>query len=156
MGNLAVPSCFNLPFQKTLEREAKSSKWLIIWTDCDREGENIGYEIIEVCQAVNRNLRIFRAQFSEITKHSVEAAINSLVQPNPLVSAAVEVRKELDLRIGAAFTRFQTIRLQKKFQSISEQLISYGTCQFPTVGFVVERYKAIERFVPESFWKIKG
>ena len=34
-------------------------------------------------------------------------------------------------------------------------MISYGSCQFPTVGFVVERYKAIEQFVPEPFWKIK-
>ena len=77
-------------------------------------------------------------------------------QPNPLVSEAVEVRKELDLRIGAAFTRFQTLRLAKKFRSLVDQLISYGPCQFPTIGFVVERYKAIERFIPEPFWKIKG
>jgi len=141
--------------KKTLEREAKKAKWLVIWTDCDREGENIGFEIIEVCTAVNRNLRILRAQFSEITRQSVQAAINRLVQPNALVSAAVEVRKELDLRIGAAFTRFQTMRLQRQFGSLSDQVISYGPCQFPTLGFVVERYKAIERFVPEPFWKIK-
>ena len=37
-------------FQKTLEREAKKAAWLIIWTDGDREGENIGFEIIQVCQ----------------------------------------------------------------------------------------------------------
>lgn len=37
---------------------------------------------------------------------------------------------------------------------LKDQLISYGSCQFPTLGFVVERYKAIERFIPEPFWKI--
>ena len=37
--------------QKTLEREVRGADTLIIWTDCDREGENIGYEIIDVCRA---------------------------------------------------------------------------------------------------------
>ena len=64
--------------------------------------------------------------------------------------------QELDLRIGAAFTRFQTMRLQRRFPSLANQLLSYGSCQFPTMGFVVERYKAIENFVPEDFWKIRG
>ena len=57
---------------------------------------------------------------------------------------------------GAAFTRFQTLRLQKVFPvSLSELLISYGPCQFPTLGFVVERFLAIERFEPEPYWKLK-
>lgn len=47
------------------------------------------------------------------------------------------------------------MRLQQKFMALKEKLISYGSCQFPTVGFVVERYKAIENFVPEPFWKLK-
>lgn len=46
--------------RKTLEREIKKCSALIIWTDCDREGENIGFEIIEVCQAVKPNIRIYR------------------------------------------------------------------------------------------------
>lgn len=59
--------------------------------------------------------------------------------------------------VGAAFTRLQTLRLQKVFpQSLAERLISYGSCQFPTLGFVVERYKAIEEFVPETFWKLRS
>ena len=69
---------------------------------------------------------------------------------------AVDTRSELDLRIGAAFTRFQTVRLQKKFPvNLANQLLSYGSCQFPTMGFVVERYKAISNFVSEAFYKIK-
>lgn len=57
--------------------------------------------------------------------------------------------------VGAAFTRLQTLRLQRVFpDALADKLISYGSCQFPTLGFVVERYKAIEEFVPESFWKL--
>lgn len=39
---------------------------------------------------------------------------------------------------------------------LAQQLISYGSCQFPTLGFVVERFKAIQAFVPEVFHRIKG
>ena len=49
------------------------------------------------------------------------------------------------------------MKLQQKFpDKLANELLSYGSCQFPTMGFVVERFKAIERFVPESFWKIRG
>jgi DNA topoisomerase-3 len=35
-------------------------------------------------------------------------------------------------------------------------LISFlGSCQFPTLGFVVERYFRVRNFIPEPFWSIK-
>lgn len=37
--------------KRDLQRFAKQSEWLIIATDNDREGENIGFEIIEQCTA---------------------------------------------------------------------------------------------------------
>nr|XP_035929406.1 DNA topoisomerase 3-alpha [Halichoerus grypus] len=142
--------------KKTLERETRQCQALVIWTDCDREGENIGFEIIHVCRAVKPSLPVLRARFSEITPRAVRAACENLTEPDQRVSDAVDVRQELDLRIGAAFTRFQTLRLQRIFPEVlAEQLISYGSCQFPTLGFVVERFKAIQAFVPEIFHKIK-
>ncbi|KAG8433264.1 hypothetical protein GDO86_017521, partial [Hymenochirus boettgeri] len=142
--------------KRTLEREVRQCQALIIWTDCDREGENIGFEVIQVCKTVKPNLQVFRARFSEITPRSIQMACEHLVQPDQNINDAVDVRMELDLRIGAAFTRFQTLRLQKIFPSVlSNQLISYGSCQFPTLGFVVERFKSIQAFVPETFYKIK-
>ncbi|XP_069123502.1 DNA topoisomerase 3-alpha-like [Argopecten irradians] len=142
--------------KRTLEREVRGAQSLIIWTDCDREGENIGFEIIQVCKSVKPNIRVYRARFSEITPQAIQRACRNLVEPDKNTSDAVDVRQELDLRIGAAFTRFQTLRLQKIFPEVlSDQLISYGSCQFPTLGFVVERYKQVQAFVPEPFWKIK-
>lgn len=46
------------------------------------------------------NLTIYRAKFSEITQVSVRRALNNLEQPNKNISDAVDVRMELDLRIG--------------------------------------------------------
>ncbi|KAG2455497.1 TOP3A topoisomerase, partial [Polypterus senegalus] len=126
--------------KRTLERESRHCDALVIWTDCD----------------LKPNLQVFRARFSEITPNSIRNAWQNLSEPDLNTSDAVDVRQELDLRIGAAFTRFQTLRLQKIFPNVlSDQLISYGSCQFPTLGFVVERFKAIQAFIPETFYKIK-
>jgi DNA topoisomerase IA len=53
-------------------------------------------------------------------------AWQTLTEPNIKDSLAVDARMELDLRIGVAFTRFQTIRFQKKFQGLSDSVVSYG------------------------------
>lgn len=42
----------------------------------------------------------FRAKFSEITKQSIERALQTLIEPDKAMSDAVDVRSELDLRIG--------------------------------------------------------
>ena len=88
------------PIKRTLEREARGCEKLIIWTDCDREGENIGFEVIEVCKKVRYNLDVYRANFSEITQNAVRRALANLTRPNKFVNDAVETRSELDLRIG--------------------------------------------------------
>jgi len=77
-----------------------------------------------------------------------------------LISTCFEIVLLIELLLlfaGAAFTRFQTMRLQQVFPDVlADQLISYGSCQFPTLGFVVERYKQVQAFVAEPFWKIQG
>jgi DNA topoisomerase-3 len=68
---------------------------------------------------------------------------------------AVSARIELDLRIGAVFTRMQCLNLQQISVDFSKKIISYGPCQFPTLGFVVDRYFRVRNFKPETFWKIE-
>lgn len=42
---------------------------------------------------------------------------------------AVEVRISLDLRVGAAFTRLQTMGLQNRLPELEQKVISYGEFQ---------------------------
>lgn len=73
-------------------------------------------------------------------------AVNTLGPPNERDAMAVDARQEIDLRIGAAFTRLQTLLLQNKFDwsgllpaGRERMLLSYGPCQFPTLGLIVQR-----------------
>jgi DNA topoisomerase-3 len=62
-------------------------------------------------------------------------------------------RSELDLRIGASFTRYLTLRYQQQGRN-QKNLISFGGCQTVTLGFVVARWLLRQRFIPEPFWYI--
>lgn len=53
---------------ENIERQARYSQALCIWTDCDREGEHIGSEICEAAKKGNSRLDIKRARFSNIEK----------------------------------------------------------------------------------------
>ena len=92
---------------ENLALASKNVDHLVIWTDCDREGEAIGFDIVDLCKGyANPSLKVHRAHFSALTKQDIEKAANNLVPPNPHLADAVSVRQEIDLRIGASFTRF--------------------------------------------------
>eukprot|EP00977_Amphora_coffeiformis_P014604 scaffold4097_cov166-Amphora_coffeaeformis.AAC.61 len=142
-----------VPLEQTLRRLARNSQVLILWLDCDREGEAIGDEVRAVCLQARHQLQVYRARFSTVLEPEIKRALQTLGRVNEHYVQAVQARSEMDLRVGAAFTRFQTLRLQRKFDGFSEQgVVSYGPCQFPTLGFVVERWARIETFIPEDFW----
>ncbi|CAJ0931305.1 unnamed protein product, partial [Mesorhabditis belari] len=144
--------------ERTLVQEARSASTLVLWTDCDREGENIGDEIRRACIKANPKIDVYRAKFSEVTAAAIYKALRELKRLDMNIVNAVYCRMELDLRIGSAFTRLQTLHLRRCFAALlggqNKQVISYGSCQFPTLGFVVERYKTIENFIKEKFWKL--
>ncbi|KAH8916977.1 prokaryotic type I DNA topoisomerase, partial [Atractiella rhizophila] len=140
--------------ERNLLNEARHAQRLMIWTDCDREGEHIGSEIVTVCRRANRDILVQRARFSAIIPNQIHNACKNPGQLDWKQAAAVEARIDLDLRIGSAFTRTQTLGLKTVHPDLEDMLISYGPCQFPCLGFVVDRYEQILAFIPESFWYI--
>ncbi|OQE46997.1 hypothetical protein PENCOP_c001G07854 [Penicillium coprophilum] len=136
-----------LPIADNIRDQAKYSKALFIWTDCDREGEHIGSEVRNQAKAGNARIEVKRAKFSNTESAHVRRAALEPVNLDEYQASAVAARIELDLRIGAAFTRLQTLQLQTVVAALKEKIISYG--------FVVDRYLRVKNFKPETFWGVK-
>lgn len=56
----------NRQLENNLKHLARRADRLMIWTDCDREGEHIGMEIVDIVRTVKRNIPVDRARFSAI------------------------------------------------------------------------------------------
>ncbi|KAL9411416.1 hypothetical protein AB3S75_045083 [Citrus x aurantiifolia] len=139
-----------------LNQEARGCGHLVLWLDCDREGENICFEVIECTgfQVNDARRKVHRARFSSVTEKDILKAMGNLVEPNRNEALAVDARQEIDLKVGVAFTRFQTTYFQGKYGNLDSRFISYGPCQTPTLGFCVQRYLQITSFKPEKFWTL--
>ena len=120
-----------------LHSQAAGCGWLCLWLDCDREGENICFEVLSLLPQFAAE-RVWRAKFSAVTEREVRGAWAHLAKPNAHESHAVDARQELDLKVGVVFTRMLTRALRdaarKRFSLSSLRLISFGPCRASWIG----------------------
>jgi DNA topoisomerase III len=138
--------------RKNIEEQVMKADKAIIWTDCDREGEHIALQISNIIKD-KKKIIIKRARFSGISRTEIENALENLVDINIKEADAVDCRMEMDLRIGSSFTILQTLAIKELFNS--KKIISFGPCQIPTLGFVVERYLQISNFKEENMYSLE-
>ncbi len=132
---------------KTLASKADE---IIIATDFDREGELIGMETVKEIGIGMGSVK--RAKFSALTKGEVEAAFDSLTEPNERLADAAEARQIIDLSWGAVLTRLISLSSGQ----VGKNFMSVGRVQSPTLKLLVDRHEEIESFVPKPYWEVVG
>ncbi len=141
------------PFADAIMSLAREADGIILACDFDREGENIGFEAKELASRVSR-APVKRARFSSLSASEITRAFDNPLEPDTAMAMSADARQILDLKMGAAFTRYLTLAVRERART--KNILSIGPCQTPTCGFVYEREKAIKDFTPEDFWKIEA
>jgi len=126
-----------------LKKEAKDVDEIYIATDPDREGEAIGWNLV---QHIGKDKKISRVVFHEITKEAVKKAFANPREFNNKLVDAQNARRVLDRIVGYQISPL----LWKKVGS----RLSAGRVQSVALRLVVEREEAIRVFVPQEYWQI--
>jgi DNA topoisomerase-3 len=130
----------------------KTATEVVISTDADREGEMIGWEILDHFRYTKAVRRLW---LSALDPESVRKALGKLRDgeaSKPLYLAA-KARSEADWLVGMNMTRAASICSQKPGVR-SNSSVSIGRVQTPTLALVVRRDREIEAFVPKDYFEI--
>ncbi|MEM1550826.1 MAG: DNA topoisomerase, partial [Candidatus Bathyarchaeia archaeon] len=136
---------------KELTRAIRRARMLVLATDNDPEGELIAYETILVAKDVLGDmLKYCRMRFNATTLSELRRAWENLepdLKWNWVWKALL--RHKFDLVTGAAYTRLLT--LSGKLGN-GDNIVSWGSCQMPTLWFVYQREMEIRSFKPEKYY----
>ncbi len=143
-------------YVKALQLLGQRAMMVILALDADTEGESIAFEVMDIIRRVNPWVTFKRAWFSAITKKDLEEALRNLREPNPNLANKAFARMQIDLTIGAAFTRALTLLVEKKRPWLLPKgsFLSYGPCQSPVLFLVVQRALEREKFKSEKYYTL--
>ncbi len=127
-----------------LKKEAKTKDNIYIATDPDREGEAIGWNLM---QHLGKDKKYFRVTFNEITKEAVLKAFDKPMEFDHKKIEAQVARRVLDRIVGYQISPL----LWKKVGS----RLSAGRVQSVALRLIVDRERAIKSFVPQEYWQIE-
>ncbi|MFH1444240.1 MAG: type I DNA topoisomerase [Candidatus Peregrinibacteria bacterium] len=132
---------------KKLQKALDSAAELWIATDEDREGEAIGWHLVEILKRKKKQ-PVKRIVFHEITKEAIDAAVAHPRKIDEKLVDAQHARRILDRLVGYTLSPF----LWKKVY----RGLSAGRVQSVAVRIIVDRERAIKAFNPEEYWTIKA
>lgn len=131
----------------TLQKELKNAESLWIATDEDREGEAIGWHLVQALK-IKKDQQVHRIVFHEITKTAIDEAVANPRDINEKLVEAQQARRILDRLVGYTLSPF----LWKKVY----RGLSAGRVQSVAVRIIVDREREIQAFKPEEYWTIEA
>ena len=134
---------------KAIREALRTAKRVWLATDCDREGQLIGQEILEHYNYRGQVMRVlFTAQDSQTIRDAFGRA-----KPNaeyaPLYAAAV-ARRQADQIYNLSLTRTATVILGRGARGV----IGVGRVKTPTLAIVCKRELEIRNFVPQAYFEV--
>jgi DNA topoisomerase-1 len=135
---------------KEIVSAAKNAKKIYLASDPDREGEAIAWHVVEVLKAKKalvNNTEIKRIVFHEITKKSVQEAIEHPRDIDSDLVNAQQARRALDYLVGFNLSPV----LWRKLPGSK----SAGRVQSVALRLICEREDEIDRFISQDYWKVK-
>ncbi len=134
---------------KAIREALRTAKRVWLATDCDREGQLIGQEILEHYEYRGRVMRVlFTAQDPQTIRDAFGRA-----KPNTEYShlyAAAVARRQADQIYNLSLTRTATVILGQGARGV----IGVGRVKTPTLAIVCKRELEIRDFVPIAYFEV--
>src|SRR6187397_1926469 len=127
-----------------LKSAAKDATDIYVATDPDREGEAIGWHLIQELKGKKR--KFHRLTFNEITKKAVQDALNHPRAIDEKMVAAQRARRVLDRLVGYKISPLLWDKVRRG--------LSAGRVQTVALRLIVERERTIRAFEKREYWTI--
>lgn len=143
------PSFVVMPSRKKVFEEIKKavaeSDTVYLATDPDREGEAIGWHIMERMKDKKKFLRV---EFHEITLQAIKNAFSHPVDINEDLVKAQQARRILDRIVGYLLSPLLWRKIVRG--------LSAGRVQSVALRLIVDREREIQAFKPQEYWDIEA
>ena len=134
---------------QAIRQALRTAKRVWLATDCDREGQLIGQEILE---HYNYRGQVMRVLFTAQDPQTIRAAF-AQARPNAeyasLYAAAV-ARRQVDQIYNLSLTRTATVLLGQGARGV----IGVGRVKTPTLAIVCRRELEIREFLPTTYFEV--
>ncbi|ODS55715.1 MAG: hypothetical protein ABS36_08935 [Acidobacteria bacterium SCN 69-37] len=130
---------------KELRDAAKAAEHVYVATDPDREGEAIGWHLVEELGKADRK-KVQRLMFNEITKKAILEAVQKPGVIDMRMVDAQQARRVLDRLVGYKISPILWDKVRRG--------LSAGRVQSVALKLICDRERDIEAFVPEEYWHV--